>query len=343
MGLYEFTSHFGGLPVADLRPSTMDATSIEPGTQPERNYSDSEVYGVGPAEYPADAIAWRIRIDPWEDEDVTFEGLFQYFLDSVDTTRVTALLCGCWDEELSEESPALAMLVDNAAKFPNLRHLFLGDVVQEESEISWMTIGTITPILRAFPQLEELVVRGGADDADGEGRALEPLRHESLRKLTFESGGLAAGVITALGLCEFPALESLDIWMGISEYGGDATADDLAELLSGIRLPALRHLGLMNSEIQDAVAAAVAGAPLTARLESLDLSMGTLGDEGAEALLAGQPLTHLKRLRINHHFISEPTSERLRKTLRPLGVTVDIDSPEQLRDWGSGRYAEVTE
>lgn len=341
MGVYEFTSNFGGLPVADLRPSTSEAASIEPGVQPSRNYGEPEVYGVGPAEYAADAIAWRIRIDPWEDEDVTFEGLFRYFLDSVDTTRVTALLCGCWDEELSDESPALAMLVENAAKFPNLRHLFLGDVVQEESEISWMTFGSITPILRAFPQLEELVLRGGADEGDTP--SLEPLRHESLRKLTFESGGLAAEVITALGLCEFPALESLDVWMGISEYGGNATADDLAELLSGVRLPALRHLGLMNSEIQDAVAAAVAGAPLTARLESLDLSMGTLGDEGAEALLAGQPLTHLKRLRINHHFISDPTSERIRKTLRPLGVTVDIDSPEQLRDWGSGRYAEVTE
>ncbi|GAA4955510.1 hypothetical protein GCM10023205_16760 [Yinghuangia aomiensis] len=339
MGLYEFAPYFGGLPVADLRPSTSEATSIEPGTQPSPNYGEPEVYGVGPAEYAADAIAWRIRVDPWE-EDVTFEELFQYFLDSVDTTRVTALLCGCWDEELSEESPALAMLVENAAKFPNLRHLFLGDVVQEESEISWMTIGRLTPVLRAFPQLEELVVRGG--DNEGEA-ALEPLRHEGLRKLTFESGGLGAGVITALGLCEFPALESLDVWMGIAAYGGDATADDLAELLSGVRLPALRHLGLMNSEIQDAVAAAVAGAPLTARLESLDLSMGTLGDEGAEALLAGQPLTHLKRLRINHHFISDPTSERLRKTLRPLGVTVDIDSPEALRDWGSGRYAEVTE
>ncbi|MGA4538629.1 STM4015 family protein [Uniformispora flossi] len=341
MGLYEFAPYFGGLPVADLRPSTSEATSIEPGTQPSRNYGEPEVYGVGPAEYAADAIAWRIRIDPWEDDELTFEDHFRYFLDSVDTTRVTALLCGCWDEELSEESPALALLVENAAKFPNLRHLFLGDVVQEESEISWMTIGHLTPVLRAFPQLEELVVRGG--DEAGDPPALEPLRHEGLRKLTFESGGLSARVITTLGLCEFPALESLDVWMGISEYGGDATADDLAELLSGVRLPALRHLGLMNSEIQDAVAAAVAGAPLTARLESLDLSMGTLGDEGAEALLAGQPLTHLKRLRINHHFISDPTSERLRKTLRPLGVTVDIDSPEQLRDWGSGRYAEVTE
>lgn len=33
-------------------------------------------------------------------------------------------------------------------------------------------------------------------------------------------------------------------------------------------------------------------ADLDAMLETLDLSLGTLGDEGAASLLAGQPLTH---------------------------------------------------
>ncbi|GAA4600549.1 hypothetical protein GCM10023195_00170 [Actinoallomurus liliacearum] len=38
----------------------------------------------------------------------------------------------------------------------------------------------------------------------------------------------------------------------------------------------------------------MASAPVVARLEVLDLSMGTLSDDGATALLSGQPLTHLK-------------------------------------------------
>ena len=41
-----------------------------------------------------------------------------------------------------------------------------------------------------------------------------------------------------------------------------------------------------------------------ARLKTLDLSMGVLSDVGAEALLAGQPLTHLRRLDLHHHFLS---------------------------------------
>ncbi|WP_439680724.1 STM4015 family protein [Embleya sp. MST-111070] len=325
MSLYEFTSHFGGLPVADLRPRGSTATSITPGDAP-------------------DAVAWRIRVDPWEHEEAEFEKHFRYFLDTVDTTRVTALLCGCWTDDLSAESPALGLLVEHADRFPNLRHLFLGDVVQEESEISWMNIGTLTPVLHAYPRLEELVVRGGAFDGNPDvAPALEPLRHDALRALRFESGGLSARLVGAIGLCDLPALENLELWLGINQYDGTATVDDLAELLSGVRVPALRRLGLMNSEIQDAVAAAVAAAPLTARLESLDLSMGTLGDEGVEALLAGQPLTHLKTLRINHHFVSDTMAARLREALRPHGVTVDIGRAEELRDWGSGRYVEVSE
>ncbi|MEU2258588.1 aminotransferase class I/II-fold pyridoxal phosphate-dependent enzyme [Nocardia xishanensis] len=48
----------------------------------------------------------------------------------------------------------------------------------------------------------------------------------------------------------------------------------LREPLSGDRLPALKHLALRNSETQDDVCAALAAAPVVARLESLDISMG---------------------------------------------------------------------
>lgn len=335
MGIGEFKQYFGGLPVADLRPAGMTAESIEPGLQPANAWASDAPYGVAPDEHAPDAIAWRIRVSPYEDDQPTYAEHFGYFVDNVDTTRVTALLLGCWDEDLMDSTQALDGLVAHAHRFPALRHLFLADVVQEESEISWIDAGDVGLVLDAFPLLEELVVRGSPD--------LKPLRHANLRTLRCESGGLPAAFVTALGMCELPALESLELWLGTPDYGGGATPADLAELLSGVRLPALTHLGLMNSDIQDDIAAAVAGAPLTARLTSLDLSMGTLGDAGAEALLAGQPLTHLERLRIKHHFLSDPTADRLRTTLRPHGVTVDLDTPLHLRDWGTGRYIAIAE
>jgi hypothetical protein len=112
-------------------------------------------------------------------------------------------------------------------------------------------------------------------------------------------------------------------------------------------LPRLRHLALRNSEMQDAVAAAVAAAPVVARLEVLDLSMGVLTDEGAGALLGGQPLTHLKKLDLHHHYLSEPFVERIRQTLEPAGVEVDLDRGDADEDTGDDgtvwRYVAVGE
>ena len=52
--------------------------------------------------------------------------------------------------------------------------------------------------------------------------------------------------------------------------------------------------------------------------------MGMLTDEGAAALLGGQPLTHLKKLDLHHHYLSEPSRRAIRQTLVPAGVDVDL-------------------
>lgn len=149
-----------------------------------------------------------------------------------------------------------------------------------------------------------------------------------MKKLRFESGGLPSSVVRAVGASELPALEHLELWLGVTEYGGEATVDDLAPLLSGAAFPALRHLGLQNSEIQDEIAAAVASAPVVAQLESLSLAMGTLSDAGAEALLSGQPLTHLTSLDLHHHYISDALVERLGNLLGSDRVNSEIDEVE---------------
>jgi len=144
---------------------------------------------------------------------------------------------------------------------------------------------------------------------------------------------------------ELPALEYLEMWLGVEQYDGDATVDDLAPLLAGGRFPALRHLGLRNSEIQDEIAAAVAHAPLVAQLKSLDLSLGVLTDEGVTALLDGQPLTHLTWLDLHHNFVTEPVAERLQAALEPSGVEVDLSEPGDEDEWNGEihRYTAVAE
>ncbi|MER6500397.1 STM4015 family protein [Streptomyces sp. NPDC001455] len=273
----------------------------------------------------ADSVAWRLE-SAWQG-DLTFAGLWRHFVDTVDTTKVRALLIGpWWQEDYVSFTPVVELLAGDADRFPALKALFLADVVGEECELSWLEMADITPVVEAFGALEELTVRGcGSTFGDGSTLALRPVRHTSLRKLRFESGGLPAEVVRAVGASELPALEHLELWLGVSEYGGDAGVEDLAPLLSGASIPALRHLGLQNSEIQDEIAAAVASAPVVAQLESLSLAMGTLGDEGVEALLSGQPLTHLTSLDLHHHYAGAALMDRLGELLGPDRVIRDVD------------------
>ncbi|REE95444.1 STM4015 family protein [Thermomonospora umbrina] len=286
-------------------------------------YAGLPVHGFGPDTEreglpEADSVAWHVGT---HFEDAAFAEVLGRFVEYVDTEKVTALIIGYWNMSYEDEECApFKPLASVADRFPNVRSLFIGDIVMEESEISWIEQSHIGELLARFPLLERLGVRGGG------GLALDPLHSEHLRELRFESGGLPAGVVRAVAASDLPNLESLVMWLGVGDYGGDATVADMAPILSGERLPALRHLGLQDSEIQDEIAVAVAAAPVVARLESLDLSMGALTDEGAEALLSGQPLTHLRSLNLHHHYLSDAMVTRVRTALP--GVEVDLDGQE---------------
>ncbi|MFF9511925.1 STM4015 family protein [Streptomyces sp. NPDC014724] len=289
----------------------------------------------------SDAAAWRISVDPYDDEsETTWEEAFQAFLQAVDPAGVRALIIGQWGESCDEPSSyPIDLVIAAADRLTSLEAVFVGDLTMEEAEISWIEQSDVTALLKAFPGLLELGVRGGTD------LVFSPSKHERLRSLTIETGGLPVGVIRGILDSELPALERLDLWLGVSAYGGDANVADLAPLLSGSRFPGLTHLGLRNSELQNEIATAVASAPVVAQLRVLDLSNGTLGDEGAAALLDGQPLTHLERLDLHHHFMTEPMQDRITQALESHGVRVDVS--ERNKPWGDrgaeGRYTSVAE
>lgn len=321
MGVYQHLEEYVGLPVATFNEDT-DVEETEEG--------DGRGAG-GEALPPAGEAAWFVGTS--FDEEA-FGDVFARFLRTIDTAEVTALIIGYWGAEYdSGAADPVALLTEAAASFPKLRALFLGDITGEESEISWIEHSDITPLFAAFPDLERFDVRGS------QGLVLDPIKSDKLTVLRFESGGLPAGIVRAVGASELPHLERLDLWLGEENYGGDATVADLAPFLGGERLPALRHLGLEDSEIQDEIAAAVAGAPIVARLESLSLAMGVLTDQGAEALLAGQPLTHLRKLDLHHHFLSDAMVERVTAALP--GVEVDLGDQE--KPDGDWHYIAVSE
>ncbi|MCI4066925.1 STM4015 family protein [Micromonospora sp. R77] len=282
------------------------------------------------------AVAWRLEVEDFEADPEEFAGLVAALRAEVPAEAVRALVIGEWGSAYERALP-VELLVEAAPEWTGLRGVFLADLVAEQCEISWLTLPDITPLLAACPTLGVLWVRGG------QGLRLEPVRHPGLRELRFEAGGLPAAVVRAVGESDLPALERLDLWLGTSEYGGDAGVDDLAAVLSGAGQPALRHLALANAEIADEVAAAVAAAPVVPRLAVLDLSMGTLTDAGGAALLAGQPLTHLTRLDLHHHYLSEEMAARLVDALP--GVRVDVSDPQEADEYDGKpyRYTAVAE
>ncbi|WP_433463019.1 STM4015 family protein [Spirillospora sp. CA-128828] len=252
------------------------------------------------------------------------------FLRAVDTTQVTHLVIGFWGFDVEEFSP-VEWLVDKAGRFPRLRSLFLGDILDWDLHISWIQHGDISPLFRAYPGLEHFEIRGASD------LRFEPLRHERLRALRIESGGLPAEVVRAVTAGELPALEHLDLWIGSEWYSGTSEAADFAPFLTGERFPSLKHLGLENGPFQDELAEALASAPVVPRLESLSLAMGMLSDRGAEALLSGQPLTHLRKLDLHHAFLSEPMVERLKAALPR--VEIDLGEAVGQAEWVGDEWA----
>jgi hypothetical protein len=74
------------------------------------------------------------------------------------------------------------------------------------------------------------------------------------------------------------------------------------------------------------------------RLEVLDLSMGTLGDAGAAALLNSPAVRKLKKLDVHHHYCSDGMVKRL----EALGIEVDASDPEG-ESGPDDRYVQVSE
>ena len=135
-------------------------------------------------------------------------------------------------------------------------------------------------------------------------------------------------VLRSVSTAHMPNLEHLELWLGTEEYGGNCTVEDLQPILSGDLFPKLRYLGLRNYDQIDAVCSVLVNSPVVQQLEILDLSLGTLTDIGARALLNFPADTKLQRLVLNHHFITRELIEELSKL--PFEVELrDVQEEEE--------------
>lgn len=278
------------------------------------------------------AIRVALDYDMWEDE-TKLPDLLSELCEDPKAPQIKALIIGPWSYEPEDGVGAVYERLASpevVEQLSGLRALFVGDINAEASEISWITQGDVGPVLRAYPALEVLRVRGGNE------LALSSLSSTALETLIVESGGLPRSVIETICAAKLPNLQHLELWLGSENYGADHSIDDLMPILSGRLFPKLRHLGLRDCEYTDDVARAISDAPVLGQLESLDLSMGTLGDVGAAALLASPQLSRLKRLDVSHHYMTDEVRRRLEAS-GPVVVANEAQGAE------SERYIQVSE
>ncbi len=272
--------------------------------------------------------AYRLGIT-WDDKQRDLHARLDQFVAQKGIERLQALIIGAWigDDSAYSSEKIIQELVKHRDKLAGLRAIFLGDIIYEENEISWIEQSDVSPLLKAYPKLEVLRVRGGNS------LKFAPVRHESLQQLIVEAGGLHRSVLREICGCEFPDLHHLELWLGVENYGWDGSVEDLQPILAGKNFPKLTYLGLRNSEIADDIAKVSVNAPILAQLQVLDLSNGTLTDAGAQALLNLPANFPLKELNLSHHFMTEAMVERLQKQLKCQVVADDGQDPNE--EWRS--------
>jgi hypothetical protein len=285
-------------------------------------------------------VSYRLGLSFEEgDQGVRWTDLFAAFLDDPASMQITGFVIGNWIVLSSgldmNSAPIVEAMVSARDRLPNLRALFLGDIIQEESEISWIRQSDISPLFEAYPALETFCVRGA------DGLSLGKIKHERLNTLIIQSGGLGANVVRDIAGAQLPELEHLELWMGDENYGGNATVDDLAPILSGECFPRLKYLGLRNSQIADEIAAALVNAPVLEKIRILDLSLGVLTDKGAATLISNPAIGRLEMLDIHHHYCSKEMVEKLTK----LGIEIDVSDRQEPDKSGDEiyRYVAVSE
>ncbi|ALF54111.1 hypothetical protein ACX27_16700 [Nostoc piscinale CENA21] len=276
--------------------------------------------------------------------EITIANKLQLLQQSHLVNQIEALVFGVWfDREATDFSSrhVVDSLVALQAHLTNLKAVFIGDIEDSECMISSIPQSNVSPILQAYPHLEVLKIRGDGGYSYGyepinAGLAFNPsLRHEKLKALIIESGGLRHQVINQICELELPALEYLELWLGSEGYGGTSSINDLMPILSGV-FPKLKYLGLRNSEYSDDIALVIVDSPILENLVELDFSMGTLGDEGAEALLNCPAIQQLDTLNVSDNCLTDNMLARLKQ----LDIEVISDNPQKHTE---DRYCTVAE
>ncbi len=246
----------------------------------------------------------------FQDYDVTDGTVLEQlasFITQENCDKVTKIVIGMWGEYDSGPDEALDFIIANKEKFKAVKHFYIGDIESEENEMSWIIQTGYEKFLKEFSNIEKLELRGGNE------LVLGKFNLPNLKQLRIETGGMSNELLEEIiaSIQHSKNLTHLELWLGTEEYGGTVKAETVEKLISGMDLPKLKFLGLMNSDIQDLIVKLFENHPIIDKIETLDFSMGVLTNKGGKSLLANDKLSTLKSLRCVFNFMSDDMIEKL--------------------------------
>ncbi|MDQ3365468.1 MAG: WGR domain-containing protein [Myxococcota bacterium] len=256
-------------------------------------------------------------------------------------------------EHNAKDVPAVLAEAGRQDWAADLETLFLGDI-GDNIDMSHHCVGDVGKVItKAFPRLTSLKIHSGDQSWAGKGETfgIGPLALPELTSLVIETCSLSKKRLKHVLEATLPKLTTLELWFGSEDQDATATFKDLRPLLDGVVHPKVVHLGLRNAEFTDDLARGLPASKIAARLVSLDLSMGTLSDDGAAALAERvKAFPKLKTLSIDDNFLSRATVRAVQAAFK--GVTVvskrqktadesDVDDDDE--DGEPFRYVSVSE
>lgn len=257
--------------------------------------------------------------EEYEEEGKNAETMLEEITGDPDFPALTGLVIGDWGNTWEDScQEILDGIAADAERFSHIESLFVGDMDYEECEVSWIIQGDYSRIWSAMPQLKELTIKGSTDLQLGQ------ISHENLESLTIICGGLPASAIRSIQDAYLPRLRKLLLYIGIEDYGFDGDADSVKALLEHADFPNLTYLGIVDSEIQDALAEVVLESKFMQQINTLDLSLGTLTDKGGALLLEKLPkYSNIRKLDVHYHYMSKEMADKLQT------LSMEVDASER--------------
>ncbi|KAF0979750.1 hypothetical protein FDP41_000903 [Naegleria fowleri] len=202
-----------------------------------------------------------------------------------------------------------------------IRSLFFLDVHFSFCEVSWMKLGDLSKVLNTFPKLAHWTSMGSEQL-----QFSTACSHSTLRSIVLISAGLSKPILKELFCMKLPNLCHLELFLG-DDCRRDARQDFKPEFIQELlkspkhehSFPSLDYLGLRNYQHIDAIAPSIFENPFSKRVRMIDISLGTLSDEGAKSFIEilkneekmNQKFLNLEILDVHNSYLSKEIVEEL--------------------------------